>query len=56
MLPEGRLIRTGRPEGEATYAVQTVEEFIEWASATIDGQEEGLWERGTHAVTERYGG
>lgn len=54
-LPEGRLIRTGRAEGEATYSVQTVEEFIKWANATIGRQEEGLWEQEIHAVTERFG-
>lgn len=55
LLPEGRLIRTGRTEGEASYSVQTVEEFIEWANATINSQEEGLWEQEIHAETERFG-
>lgn len=54
-LPEGRLIRTSRTEGNAAYSVQTVEEFIEWADATISSQEEGLWEQEIHAETERFG-
>ena len=55
MLPEGRLIETGRSEGEATYSVRTVEEFVEWAKTVIGSQEDGLWEQGVHAVTERFG-
>lgn len=53
-LPEGRLIPSGRgPEGEASYRVLSVDEYIEGASEAF--AKEPFYEREINAVTERFG-